>query len=152
MEVYRIVREKYANSLFASGVPNRWNKSGEFVIYTGASRSLSTLELVVHRSAIRPSVTYKMMLIKISEDEELISHPEPSDLPVDWQSMSSYARLQKIGSTWYKSRKSLIMRVPSAIIPQEYNFIINTSHPGFSKFVEISGVEDYFWDQRLLHS
>ena len=59
MEVFKICREKYAHSLKASGTANRWNKKDQFVIYTGGSRSLSTLETVAHRSAINLSSPYK---------------------------------------------------------------------------------------------
>lgn len=48
MELFRISREKYSHALRASGAENRWNKQDEFVLYTGSSCSLSTLELVVH--------------------------------------------------------------------------------------------------------
>ena len=59
MLVYNIRKAKYAQSLQASGVANRWNKNDEFVIYTASSRALSTLELVVHRNYINIDNSYK---------------------------------------------------------------------------------------------
>ena len=72
MEVFRICHEKYANLLTSSGSANRWNFQGQNVIYTGSSRSLSTLELVVHRNAIVPTFLYKVMVISIADEDHLI--------------------------------------------------------------------------------
>lgn len=58
--------------------------------------------------------------------------------------------MQTIGSDWYQARTSLILKVPSAVIPLEYNYIINTEHPDFSDKVSLVRIEDYFWDSRLL--
>jgi RES domain-containing protein len=148
MVVYRISREEYA-TLTSSGVANRWNKSGEKVIYAGASRSLSTLELVVHRSGIKTTKVYKLIQIFFPDEPDLIEQIPISSLPKDWKNLVAYPVLQEIGSKWYNSKKSLILQVPSAIISQEFNFLINTTHPLFSK-VKIIKIEDYFWDDRLL--
>lgn len=149
MEVFRIVREKYANGLFASGAANRWNKEGDFVIYAGSSRSLSTLELVVHRNAVKPDLAYKVMVISIPDDDRFTDQINPGDLPADWRYLSAYPSLQKRGTDWYESRKSLLFRVPSAVLPKEFNYIINTQHPDYQEHVSLAGVEDYFWDMRL---
>ena len=66
MFVYNIRKAKYTDSLRASGVANRWNKNDEFVIYTGGSRALSTLELVVHRSSISIDNSYKLLVIELN--------------------------------------------------------------------------------------
>jgi len=63
--------------------------------------------------------------------------------------MDSYPQLQQLGSEWYQSNKSLILKVPSAVIPMEYNYIINTRHPDFQNNVTLVRTEDYFWDERL---
>jgi RES domain-containing protein len=149
MEVFKICREKYSHSLNASGASNRWNKKDEFVIYTGSSRSLSTLEMVAHRSYINFSSQYKLLIISI-KDESLIKGIDINDLPENWKSIEAYVELQEIGSKWYHSNESLVLRVPSAIIPQEYNYIINTRHPMFASHVILKDVVDFAWDNRLL--
>ncbi len=58
--------------------------------------------------------------------------------------------LQKIGSDWINSLETLMLKVPSAVIPYEYNFIINTEHPAFNNKVHLARTEEYFWDSRLL--
>ena len=149
MEVFKICREKYSHSLNASGASNRWNKKDEFVIYTGSSRSLSTLEMVAHRSYINISSQYKLLIILIS-DESFIKEIDIRDLPENWKSIEAYIELQEIGSKWYHSNESLVLKVPSSIIPQEFNYIINTKHPMFATQIILQNVDDYVWDNRLL--
>ncbi len=149
MEVFKICREKYSHSLNASGAANRWNKKDEFVIYAGSSRSLSTLEMVAHRSYINISSQYKLLIILIS-DESFIKEIDIRDLPENWKSIEAYVELQEIGSKWYHSNESLVLKVPSSIIQQEFNYIINTKHPMFATHIILQKVEDFVWDNRLL--
>ncbi|WP_461126661.1 RES family NAD+ phosphorylase [Spirosoma aerophilum] len=72
------------------------------------------------------------------------------ELPANWRTLAGYPALQTMGSTWYTSQESLILKVPSAVIIYEYNYIINTGHPDFSQHVQLVRTEDYFWDPRLL--
>lgn len=150
MEVFRISRDIFANDLSASGVASRWNMDQQYVLYTGHSRSLATVELVVHRASIKPSFIYKIMVISISDDDHLYEHVKISDLPEDWRSTNAYPTLQKIGGAWYKSKSSLVLKVPSVIIPSEFNYIINTRHPDFSNHVQLVRLEEYYWDERLI--
>lgn len=150
MEVFRIAKEAFSNSLTASGKSNRWNLDDQFMIYTGSSRSLSSLELIVHRNAIQPVFTYKVMIVSIADEDELITSVLQKDLPVNWRNSMAYPELQLIGSKWYKSNQSLVLKVPSAVIPREYNYIINARHPGFQQKVSLVRTEEYFWDERLL--
>lgn len=149
MEVFKICSEKYSPALNASGASNRWNKKDEFVIYTGSSRSLSTLETVVNRAAINISNPYKLLIIAI-DDQTDIKEISVTDLPKNWKSIEAYVELQEIGSKWYHSLESLILKVPSTIISQEYNYIINTKHPLFATNVKLQSVENFDWDKRLL--
>jgi RES domain-containing protein len=150
MELFRISTEIYANKLTASGASNRWNKRGEYVIYAGSSRSLSTLELVVHRNAIKPLENYKVMIISVADQDYLVKTLQIKYLPENWRKFAAYSELQGIGSAWYNSKESLLLKVPSAVISEEYNYLINTEHPDFVKNVKLVRTENYFWDERLL--
>lgn len=150
MEAFRISREEYSKILSSSGSANRWNLKGQFVLYTGSSRSLSSLELVVHKGAVKPALQYKVMVISIADDDYLMKQIKINDLPTDWRSFAAYSILQKIGSEWYNKQESLVLKIPSAVIPLEYNYIINTEHPSFHKKVSLVRNEDYFWDSRIL--
>jgi RES domain-containing protein len=150
MEVFRISREEYSKSLSASGSPNRWNLKGQLVVYAGSSRSLSSLELVVHKGAVKPSFQYKIMVISIADDDYLIKQIKINELPANWRLIAAYSDLQNIGSEWYNKRESLVLKIPSAIIPFEFNYVINTEHPEFTSKVSLVRTEDHFWDSRLL--
>lgn len=148
LRVYNLRKEKYADSLVASGVANRWNREKEYVIYTGSSRALSVLELAVHRSSIDLDSTYKLLVIEADADENDIQTVE--NLPDNWYSFTHYTALQAIGSKWYHAREKLLLKVPSAIINKEYNYLVNTSHPDFLTKVRILEWEDFVWDKRFL--
>ena len=150
MEVYRISRDIYAEALKASGVASRWNMDEQYVFYTSHSRSLATVELVVHRAAIQPAFKYKVMVISIPDDEKLFHQIKISDLPADWRTTNAYPTLQKIGSNWYKNKTSLVLKVPSVIIPNEYNYVINNRHPDFKEHIKLVRLENYYWDERLM--
>ena len=149
MEVFRISEAAYAKRLTASGRPNRWNLEGQFVLYSAASRSLSTLELIVHRGSIVPLTKNKLIVLSLPDDDHFYKQLKLSDLPADWRKMTAYSQLQRLGSQWYSAHESLILKVPSAVIPKEYNYIINMEHPEFSSNVTVVRLEDYFWDERL---
>ena len=149
MEVFRISSEVFSTTLASSGRANRWNLKGQNVIYAGSSRSLASLELIVHKGAVKPALTYKVMVISIADDDYLMKQIQIKSLPSDWRSFSAYTNLQKIGSDWYNTRESLVLKIPSAIIPLEYNFIINTQHPDFAGKIKLARTEDYFWDSRF---
>jgi RES domain-containing protein len=150
MRVYRITAAKYASKLSSSGAANRWNQEGEFVIYSAESRSLASLELVVHRSAIKPRLKYKVLVIDIDVPKAQVQKVKEIEMPKNWRSVNAYNVLQHIGSSWYTECKKLVFQIPSVIIPQEYNYIINTKHKLFDDKVNIVNKEDYFWDARLL--
>src|SRR5438309_11866205 len=103
MEVFRISRAKFANALTASGVANRWNMDREYVIYTGSSRSLSTLEMVVHRGGIMPYEPYKVMIIHIPDHDHLYKQILIKDLPENWLLDTAYINSQPIFSKSYYS-------------------------------------------------
>jgi RES domain-containing protein len=150
MEVFRLSSKKYSHQLIASGRAARWNRTNQMVIYTDSSRALSTLEMVVHKN-IHSNMAYEMMVIEIKNKKNTIQKISLTELPKDWRELSGYSKLQEIGSDWYLTNQSLILEVPSVIIPQETNYIINTNHPDFtSKMIKVKAREKYFWDERLV--
>ena len=150
MIVYRIAIEKYANALFASGRPARWNDKNQFVLYAGSSRSLAALELLVRRASIQGKIPYKIMNIEVKAKSDKVKKISAKDLGKNWRTTGAYAKLREIGSLWYQTREQLVLQVPSAVIPQEYNFVINTMHKDFEKLVSLQSSEDFLWDERLI--
>ena len=147
MEVFRISAPRYAQSLTASGVANRWNTAGQYIIYTAASASLACLENVVHRGAEGLQAPFKLMRLDIP-DQLLIEEVPAAMLPTDWQQVTSYPQCQEIGSAWYQLRRSAVLKVPSAIITSESNYLLNTSHPDFEQ-VKLLSTADFIFDPRI---
>lgn len=147
MDVYRICLAKYAGELFASGIRGRWNPKGNFVIYTAGSRALACLENVVHRSGEGLNGHFRTVVIDIPDDM-IIESISANELPTNWQEIRSYPACQALGNIWYQQRTSAVLCVPSSIIPEEYNFILNTRHPDFLK-IKIKSTEDFFFDPRI---
>jgi RES domain-containing protein len=150
VEVFRICKSICSKKLTASGKAARWTENNQFVLYAGASRSLATLENVVHLNNIIPTEKYEVNVISLPDNADFYTPVMLSSLPANWRSDISYKNLRRIGAEWYSKLQSLILKVPSAIIVNEYNFIINTQHPDFKKHVTLVRIEDYFWDARIL--
>jgi len=149
MEVFRIASAKYSKTLTASGKKARWNRDNQFTLYAGQYRSLSSLELVVHQR-ISSVLKYEVMVIHLADRKNLYTKIDLKDLPKNWKETAAYSILQDTGSNWYENHKSLILQVPSVIIPQEYNYIINTMHPDYKKEnIRLLKNEEFFWDKRL---
>ena len=148
MQAFRIAAKEYAKALHASGVQNRWNLRDQYVIYAASSRSLATLELLVHRAQIRMERDFKVMCIDLPRTKRHFEYIDPDLLPDNWRRLAGYAYCQELGSQWYQEQRSLVLAVPSAVIPQEWNYVINTAHPDFKK-VSLAETEGYFWDSRL---
>jgi len=147
MEVYRITKTRYADSLVASGGAARWNERGHFVIYTAASRALACLENVVHRSGEGLQDDFRVMLIHIP-DSLPIQTISLDQLPADWLAPESYPTCQILGHDWLRQGKPAVLRVPSAIILNESNYLINPYHPDFGQ-IRLLGHEPFLFDSRL---
>jgi len=149
MKLYRITREKYAPKLEASGRANRWNMEKQYVVYASSSRSLAALELVAHRNAIMEGLRYKTVIIDVPDQNGIILTANTKKLPQDWHLLENRFTTQKYGSDWYTKRSTPILKVPSAIIKEEFNFVLNTIQADFSQ-ISIESIEDFSWDKRLL--
>ncbi len=147
MEVYRICLEEYSRDLFASGYRARWNTKGNFVIYTAGSRALACLENVVHRSGEGLNKIFRVVVINIPDDI-LIETINLEDLPDRWFETKSYSLCQVLGNAWYQSKSSAVLRVPSSIIQNEHNYILNTRHPDFNR-IKIVRWEPFEFDPRI---
>ncbi len=146
MLVFRIAHKKYADNLSVSGLSGRWNSNGKLVLYTSENISLALLENMIYRVGTGFNDDYKIMLIEVlSENLEEI---DAKKLPKNWREMDSYLELQKIGDIWYDQQKSLLLKVPSSVLPENFNIVINTTHPDFKK-VKLIDVLDYEPDERL---
>lgn len=147
MELFRITKSQYADQLLASGIAGRWNRSGEEVIYAAGSRSLACLENLFHRNGRGTTQTFITMVIYVP-DHVPLRQINTADLPLDWNQSAFCKACQELGSAWYREEKHLILKVPSAVIPDEHNFVINTLHPDFEK-VQLVYRLPFGFDQKL---
>ncbi len=148
MLVYRIVSNKYTNSLYASGLPGRWNERGELVIYTAASAEIALLENMAHRMGQGGFMRNAFACMEIEVPDKSIQMIDKADLPADWSSASPYSQTQALGSAWYQAQEDLLLQVPSAPAPTGINYLINTTHP-LSREVQLKKSYPYPIDHRF---
>lgn len=146
MLVFRIAHKKYAQNLSVSGLSGRWNSNGKLVLYTAENISLALLENMIYRVGTGFNDDYKIMVIEIPD--ESFETVETDKLPKNWRKIESYPILQKIGDAWYDEQRSLCLKVPSSVMPENYNLIVNTTHPDF-KNVKLIEILPYEPDDRL---
>ncbi len=146
MEVFRITHAKWAGILSGSGQAARWNSNGVFICYSGSSRAISCLEMLVHLSGEQLQTDFKLTIIEISDDIEIEQLDEFND--PEWSEFKNFYKSQSIGDEWAKSLRTAVLRVPSAIIKNEYNYLINPQHHDFVK-IKIKKIENFYFDLRL---
>ena len=153
MEVFRITHIKWSISMSASGTPARWNSQNVFTIYTAATRSLACLEMAVHLDNTRLLNEYYRVMVILIPDEIIREKMTVSELPPNWHQTSDkgYKICQNIGDIWNRKGNSAIFEVPSAIIKNEKNYLINPLHPDFQK-IKIIDSEPFFFDPRIKKS
>ena len=147
MIVYRITLKQFSHQLYASGRVARWNSKGTFVIYTAGSRSLACLENLVHRSGEGLDAGFRVMVIEIPNEVKM-EQVASDDLPTTWRDFSQQYATRAVGDRWINEGKSAVLRVPSAIIPEEFNYLINPHHKDFER-ITLLGVDPFSFDKRL---
>jgi len=151
MDVYRIARRRFVHDLSGEGARlygGRWNSKGSSILYTSESRSLATVEFLVHVSfSILPT---DMCIAEIHvSDHSRTEELNVGDLPGNWTEYPAPPALAGIGDLWKENNETLCMRVPSAVVRNEWNILINPHHPDFGD-VRVVSVEEYVFDSRLL--
>lgn len=147
MELFRITKAEFAQKLFAPGFAGRWNRSGEEVIYAASSRSLACLENLVHRKSTIGTSSFRTMVIYVP-DHAAIQQINLKDLPDKWNELPFSEACEGLGSDWYRSHKSSVLKVPSAVIPDEFNYVLNSRHQDFNQ-VKIVDILPFYFDKRL---
>ncbi len=130
MEIWRICKSKHQatafsgeGGLYSSG---RWHPQGFPIVYTASSLALATLEIFVHLESDRiPLVGIRAII----PDDTPMTEIHAEDLPLNWQETSAYPVLQRLGKQWLQEKKTPVLKVPSAIIPVEMNYLLNPLYP-----------------------
>ncbi len=134
MVVFRIEREKYLPDMLlgigASLVQGfRWNSLGTRMVYTAESRALATLEVAVHLDLSKDLPDDRFYVEIEIPDEVLIQEVRQEELPEGWDSKPPVQATQTIGDDFVQYGEAAVLKVPSSIVPQEFNYLINPLHP-----------------------
>ena len=151
MNVYRISQTKYAHDRKGSGVDGRWNSQGQYIIYTGGSLALSCLEKLVHTPGTSLySGDFSVVTLYIPDTLPIfeLTIAKLARLNADWHKVINYPMTQLLGDTWLRKMETAVLKVPSAIIDMEFNYLLNPAHPDFEK-IKISNVSKFTFDPRL---
>lgn len=124
----------------------RWNSPGVAVVYGSAHKSLAALEQLVHHQPRSPN---RFKVFRFQCGDSLVETLAPRALPRDWRLEPPPPATQRLGDAWVHAARSAVLAVPSIIIPEEMNFVLNPAHPDFKK-ITIAKPEDFTFDPRLL--
>lgn len=139
MFVYRITFKTYSTSLYAPGTEGRWNGAGRKVVYAAESIPLAFMENMIRRRGAGFNNDYSTMIIEIPDRLD-ISVITPEDLKGGWRNFRDYSECQVVGNRWYDAGNTAVLKVPSAVLPEANNYVINTTHPDFKKIVLVKTV------------
>lgn len=147
MQVYRLCKKEFANDLTGTGAKlygGRWNKINTPCVYTASSRALAILEFSVNVNELLIPDHLSMVTIEI--DIKFVKEVLFKNLPRDWKLHPMSTTTQDIG-TYMLEKGTKIIKVPSAIIEQEYNYILNPNvNPTAYRLIDIV---DYPYDMRI---
>lgn len=149
MRVWRLAREPYSRDREGTGAflaGGRWTPPGTRVLHAASSIALAALEYLVH--ARKPPADLVLVAIDIPSDAQ-VERPALDDLPEDWASPLPSEHCQAWGRTWCEARRALALAVPSVIVPEERNYLINVGHSAM-RDVALRAVRRFAFDLRLL--
>lgn len=148
---YRICKTKYAGTWFdgegAFRFGGRWNSRGTRIFYTAGSLSLAALEILVHLNDEEILLSYSFAAAEF--DESLVLPVEEfRALPENWSASPPPLEIQRIGDEWASAQASVVLKVPTSVLPVEFNYLINVEHQEFSK-VQLGKPQTFTFDERL---
>ena len=149
--VYRVLRKKYARTPFdgegAYRYGGRWSSPGVRLSYTSEHQSLALLEYFVHLDKDDPPSD---LVLAIAEVPDHVSRDrvEISNLPTNWRVPAAPPELAQIGDEFVRKGEKCLLLVPSVLVPNEHNWLINPVHPEFSRIV-IQEPEPLEYDPRM---
>ena len=150
MIVYRLSKKLFAHDLSGKGAAlagGRWNSKGIPILYTSSSRALCTAELAVHLPLGITPTDFVIIAIHIPDTLTVSKIPD-AKLPERWNEYPYSIATQKIGNEFVKKGRSAILRIPSAVVEGDYNYLINPFHAAAIK-IRIKEIKPFHFDPRL---
>lgn len=134
-KLWRVVKRKHAATAFdgkaAQCFGGRWNSPGRRTVYASAAKSLAVLEILVHVDVGRPLP--RLVAFAFAIDDKLVDRLPAVHLPRHWRTSRGLLVTQQIGDEWLASGRALALAVPSAIVPEESNYLLNPAHAAFGR-------------------
>lgn len=151
MRVWRIILKLHLSQAFdgegARQFGGRWNRLGTRAVYASATLSLAALEFFVNLD--RDTEPDQLVAISADTPDDMrIEYIEVSDLPKNWRSYPVPEELQDLGTAWVASASTAMLVVPSAVIPEERNYLLSPAHPDFKRF-RLNKPEAFHFDPRM---
>ena len=153
MRLWRITTRQWALDTSCEGARlygGRWNPVACPVMYAGATIEICALEKFVHLAG-SPHPPLVLVAIDVPDDPGLVYRPLMAELPADWADLPAPASTQDFGRRWVGSTRSLLMFVPSAIIPESVNVVINPRHPAY-RDIRLEIVRAFTFDARMFRA
>lgn len=151
LHAWRVDKAKWAGSSFsgsgAAAEGGRWNSAGIRVVYASANLAMAALEKYIHLPKPVPA-SMQFVQFRIRFDLGMVKQVAAGDLPSTWRVAPPTAETQKIGDEWVTANASAILAVPSAIIPEETNYLLNPAHPDFQR-IAIDEPTPFTFDYRI---
>ncbi len=151
MKAFRIIKSQLQDTAFsgqgARRFGGRWNSKGTAVVYTAGSIALAALELLVRLSDHTILEDYVYLEVEFSPNQV---HRLPIEtLPENWDLSPPPPATRAIGDNWVRSQGSLVLEIPSVVIPTEKNYLINPEHPLVGT-LRIHPPHPFAFDKRLI--
>jgi len=148
--LWRLCAAKYAaQALSGEGaemVGGRWSPPGIRVAYCAESRALAVVEVLASADEGDRLTGIKWTLVPVVVSADWIE--KPTRFPDNWRQFPHAPETQRVGAEWVQARRSVALRVPSALIGGEFNYLLNPAHPQFAS-VKIGKPEPFLFDPRL---
>jgi RES domain-containing protein len=147
---WRITKRRYALEKACEGnriSGGRWNKPGFGALYAAETIEMASLEKFVHTAGITPS-DLVLAAVDVPADDSLIRRVGVCELPAGWNGLPASDAAQEFGTEWLKSAVELVLLVPSVIVPESMNAVINPLHPRYAE-VRLTIIRDFQFDPRM---
>ncbi len=151
LTVWRLVKEKHAKNAFvgegARQFGGRWNARGTPVVYLSSSLSLAALELFLHLTTDDARLRFAAIPVEMPAGLTPATLPRRK-LPKAWRSEPPPDACKALGSAWAEAGGTVLLQVPSVIVPHESNYLLNPRHPDFAR-LKIHRVKPFGFDSRM---
>ncbi|WP_064519598.1 RES family NAD+ phosphorylase [Buttiauxella gaviniae] len=148
MKLCRLTKSRYLMiGQGAKEAGGRWNSVGTAMVYTSEATSLTMLETLVHLHAA--NLLDSFTLLSVDVPDTLIQVIEKESLPQNWAAPEAPAALANIGDQWVRRGEAVSLRIPSALSPVEYNYLLSPAHPEYVAIVSQAIPVDFHFDERL---